>query len=99
MLHPLPFTNFGEIATLGLEVHVTCSRCHNPRRIMLDDGRLLARAGRSGQVERAWPVPQPPLSAGRGLRSPRRASYYGYSEASAGRGTTSLFPEKLPNAR
>jgi hypothetical protein len=53
MLHPLPFTTFGEIAAFGLEVHVSCSRCHNPRRIMIDDGRLLARAGRSGQVERA----------------------------------------------
>jgi hypothetical protein len=25
MLHPLPFTTFGEIAAFGLEVHVSCS--------------------------------------------------------------------------
>jgi hypothetical protein len=43
MLHPLPFTTFGEIARLGLEVHVSCSRCYDPRRISLDDDRLLAR--------------------------------------------------------
>jgi hypothetical protein len=29
MLHLLPFTTFGEIAAFGLEVHVSCSRCHN----------------------------------------------------------------------
>jgi hypothetical protein len=43
MLHALPFTTFGEVARLGLEVHVSCSRCHDPRRIALDDNRLLTR--------------------------------------------------------
>ena len=27
MLHPLPFRTFGEIAALGLELKVHCSRC------------------------------------------------------------------------
>ena len=40
MLHPLPFNTFGEIAAFGLEVHVSCSRCHNPRRIMLTTAGL-----------------------------------------------------------
>ena len=43
ILHPLPFTTFGEIAALGLEVHVSCSRCYEPRRIAFADDRLLAR--------------------------------------------------------
>jgi hypothetical protein len=40
MLHPLPFNTFGEIAAFGLEVHVSCSRCDNPRRIMLTTAGL-----------------------------------------------------------
>jgi hypothetical protein len=42
MLHPLPFTTFGDIARLGLAVHVFCSRCHDPRRLALADDWLLA---------------------------------------------------------
>lgn len=33
MLRALPFTTFGEIAALGLEVHVSCSGCQALRRI------------------------------------------------------------------
>src|SRR5260370_7023533 len=43
MFHPLPFATFGEVAHLGLEAHVSCSRCYSSRRISLDDDRLRAR--------------------------------------------------------
>jgi hypothetical protein len=33
MLHPLPFTTFGEMAALSLEAAVYCSRCYETRRI------------------------------------------------------------------
>ena len=41
MLHPLPFTTFGELALLGLVASVYCSRCYETRRI--DDERLRDR--------------------------------------------------------
>jgi hypothetical protein len=43
MLHPLPFTTFGEIAALGLVVRVSCSRCHSPRCIDLSASELQGR--------------------------------------------------------
>src|SRR5260370_32468082 len=43
MFHPLPFATFGEVAHLGLEAHVSCSRCYSSRRISLDGDRLRAR--------------------------------------------------------
>jgi hypothetical protein len=33
VLHALPFSTFGEIAALGLEVHVWCMRCKSTRRV------------------------------------------------------------------
>jgi hypothetical protein len=33
MLHPLPFTTFGEMSALGLAAAVYCSRCYETRRI------------------------------------------------------------------
>ena len=33
LLHPLPFTTFGEIAAHGLEVHIYCPRCYTTHRI------------------------------------------------------------------
>src|SRR5260370_29581853 len=35
MLHPLPFTTFGEIAALGFRARVYCSRCYEHRSIDL----------------------------------------------------------------
>ena len=43
MLRPLPFASFGEIAALGREVHVYCTRCHSWRRVDLQDERLRDR--------------------------------------------------------
>jgi hypothetical protein len=34
MLHPLPFTTFGEIAASGLVVRASCSRRHGPSRLI-----------------------------------------------------------------
>jgi hypothetical protein len=36
-LLPLSFTTFGEIAAFGLEVHVSCTKCHSSRLIDLLD--------------------------------------------------------------
>jgi hypothetical protein len=41
MLHPLPFTTFGELASLGLVAAIYCSKCYETRRI--DDERLRDR--------------------------------------------------------
>jgi hypothetical protein len=43
VLYPLPFITFGDVARLGLDAHVSCSRCYDPRRVALTDDRLLAR--------------------------------------------------------
>jgi hypothetical protein len=40
MLHPLPFTTFGEIAALGLEAEVHCSSCYRQTKVDLADRRL-----------------------------------------------------------
>jgi len=43
MLHPLPFTTFGEIAALGLKATVYCSTCHEHRPIDPAAGHLRDR--------------------------------------------------------
>jgi hypothetical protein len=42
-LHPLPIRTFGDIAALGLEVHVYCTSCHSWRRVDLQAERLRSR--------------------------------------------------------
>ena len=42
-LVPLPVSTFGEIAALGLEVHVWCQRCKRARPLPLNSPALYAR--------------------------------------------------------
>src|SRR5713101_2707320 len=43
MLHPLPFTKFGEVAALGLKATLYCSRCYELRPIDLTAEHLCDR--------------------------------------------------------
>ena len=56
MLRSLPITTIGDVARLGLELHVYCARCHATRRISIDSderatARFRCRSGRAnGEV-------------------------------------------------
>jgi hypothetical protein len=54
MLHALPFTTFGEIAAVGLKVHVYCTRCHSWRRLDLQDGRVSHLDPKYARLRRCW---------------------------------------------
>ena len=49
----MPFSTFGEIAALGLEVHVYCARCQAYRRLELSDERVRDRCF-AGAPFRCW---------------------------------------------
>ena len=53
MLRALPFSTFGEIAALGLEVDVYCARCRAFRRLDLCNERLCHRCF-AGAPFRCW---------------------------------------------
>jgi hypothetical protein len=68
-LHRLPFTTFGEIAALGLEIEVHCSSCYRQTKVDPADRRLNDRvfAGAPfrcrGMRDRGFAVPLQPCRA------------------------------------
>ena len=68
-LHRLPFTTFGEIAALGLEIEVHCSSCYRQTKVDPADRRLNDRVFAAapfrcgGMRDRGFAVPLQPCGA------------------------------------